>query len=305
MSVRELVVLGTASQVPTRHRNHNGYLVLWDGQGFLFDPGEGTQRQMLFAGVSASQITAICVTHFHGDHCLGLAGIVQRISLDRVEHEIPVYYPASGQVYLDRLLHASIFDDRSHIVQRPVTRPGPQSQGDPALIAHRLDHTAESWGYRIQEPPRVHLSKERLAAEGITGRTVATLLERGEVEVGGRRIGLEAVSERTTGGAVAVVMDTRTCDGALALARDVDVLVIESTYLSTERVEAAERGHLTARQAAEIGLAAGAKRIVLTHFSQRYPSVEPFVEEAREVHPNVVAAQDGSRVGLRPDRNPR
>jgi ribonuclease Z len=66
---RELVVLGTASQSPTRSRNHNGYLLLWDDEGLLFDPGEGTQRQMLFAGVTASRITRICITHFHGDHC--------------------------------------------------------------------------------------------------------------------------------------------------------------------------------------------------------------------------------------------
>ena len=76
MSDRELVVLGTASQAPTRRRNHNGYLLRWDGEGLLFDPGEGTQRQMIFAGVTVSQITRICLTHFHGDHCLGLPGVL-------------------------------------------------------------------------------------------------------------------------------------------------------------------------------------------------------------------------------------
>src|SRR5690606_35127956 len=88
MSVRELVVLGTASQVPTRHRAHNGYLLRWDGAGFLFDPGEGTQRQLLLAGVPSSEITHICVTHFHGDHCLGVPGIVQRMALDKVAHRV-------------------------------------------------------------------------------------------------------------------------------------------------------------------------------------------------------------------------
>ena len=79
MSQRELVVLGTASQAPTRSRNHNGYFLRWDSDGLLFDPGEGTQRQMLFAGVTASQVTRICITHFHGDHCLGLPGVLQRM----------------------------------------------------------------------------------------------------------------------------------------------------------------------------------------------------------------------------------
>ena len=83
VSNRELVVLGTASQAPTRSRNHNGYFLRWDDEGLLFDPGEGTQRQMLFAGVTASQVTRICITHLHGDHCLGLPGVLAR-DLDRI-----------------------------------------------------------------------------------------------------------------------------------------------------------------------------------------------------------------------------
>ncbi|MCA9658673.1 MAG: MBL fold metallo-hydrolase, partial [Myxococcales bacterium] len=124
MSARELVVLGTASQVPTRYRNHNGYLLRWDAEGILFDPGEGTQRQMITAAVTASMITRICITHFHGDHCLGFASMVQRISLDRVPHTVDVYYPASGQVYYDRLRRASIFHDVSHIEPHPIREAG-------------------------------------------------------------------------------------------------------------------------------------------------------------------------------------
>jgi ribonuclease BN (tRNA processing enzyme) len=92
VSNRELVVLGTASQVPTRARNHNGYFLRWDDDGLLFDPGEGTQRQMLFAGVTAHQVTRVCVTHFHGDHSLGLPGVLQRMALDQVTGTIEVAY---------------------------------------------------------------------------------------------------------------------------------------------------------------------------------------------------------------------
>ena len=91
MANRELIVLGTASQAPTRTRNHNGYFLRWDDEGLLFDPGEGTQRQMLFAGVTASQVTRVLVTHFHGDHCLGVPGVLQRMSLDRVAHPVRAY----------------------------------------------------------------------------------------------------------------------------------------------------------------------------------------------------------------------
>ena len=117
---RELVVLGTASQAPTRHRNHNGYLLRWDAEGVLFDPGEGTQRQMLLAGVASSAITRICVTHFHGDHCLGLPGVLQRLSLDRVAHPVDVWYPAAGQEFYDRLRRCALYNDSVDVRAHPV-----------------------------------------------------------------------------------------------------------------------------------------------------------------------------------------
>src|SRR5918912_4547873 len=98
-------------------------MLLWDDLGILFDPGEGTQRQMTLAGLSAAQITHIAITHFHGDHCLGLAGIVQRLSLDRVPHPVEVVYPASGQAYFERLRYASVYHEAATLVPRPLVVP--------------------------------------------------------------------------------------------------------------------------------------------------------------------------------------
>ena len=120
MSIREAVFLGTASQVPTRTRNHNAVFLFWDDLGILFDPGEGTQRQMTHAGIAATQITHVAITHFHGDHCLGLAGVVQRLSLDRVPHPVEVVYPRSGQPFFERLRHASAFHEVATLVPRPM-----------------------------------------------------------------------------------------------------------------------------------------------------------------------------------------
>lgn len=298
MSARELVVLGTASQVPTRYRNHNGYFLAWDGHGILFDPGEGTQRQMLLAGISASQISRICVTHFHGDHSLGLAGLVQRISLDAVPHEIPVFYPASGEVYLDRLRRSSIFVDHSRLAKRPMSVEGRQDPGPPELLAARLEHSVESWGFRVQDPDRWRLDPERLRAEGIAGPLAGRLLKEGEIRLDGRNIRLQDVGRLERGRSMAFVMDTRSCGAAVELARGVDLLVAESTYLRSEAREARDRGHMTAHDAAELAAAAGAGRLVLTHFSQRYPAVEPFLDEARAIHADVVAVRDLDRVSL-------
>ncbi len=303
MSARELVVLGTASQVPTRYRNHNGYFLAWDGHGILFDPGEGTQRQMLLAGISASQISRICVTHFHGDHSLGLAGLVQRISLDAVPHEIPVFYPASGEVYLDRLRRSSIFVDHSRIAKRPLSVEGLQDEGPPELHAVRLEHTVESWGFRVQDPDRWRLDPERLREVGVAGPDAGRLLREGELRLDGRTVRLDEVGRLERGRSMAFVMDTRLCDAAIALARGVDLLVAESTYLQSEAREARERGHMTARDAADLAVAAGARRLVLTHFSQRHPAVEPFLAEAGAIHADVLAVRDLDRVSL-PIRSP-
>lgn len=303
MSVRELVVLGTASQVPTRHRNHNGYLVLFDGRGILFDPGEGTQRQMIHAGVTASMITRICVTHFHGDHCLGLAGIIQRISLDGVPHEVPVHYPATGQRYFERLRRASIFKDESHIVPMPIRESGLLHRDEVLSVTTRkLSHTVESWGFRIDEPDGRRVLPQAAKEAGVHGRDIGRLVREGQIEIDGRTVRIEDVSEPRPGQSVAFVMDTRFCEAAVELSRGVDLLIAESTYLREAQAEARERGHMTATDAARVAQQAGARTLVLTHFSQRYPRVEPFLEEARRVHPDCVAARDGLRIAVPPRR---
>src|SRR5262249_31816491 len=124
MSIRAVTILGCSSQVPTRQRGHNALFLQWDDLGILFDPGEGTQRQMILAGLSAAQITHIAITHFHGDHCLGLAGTIQRLSLDRVPHPVEVLYPQSGQVFFERLRYASSYYEAATVVPRPLQVTG-------------------------------------------------------------------------------------------------------------------------------------------------------------------------------------
>jgi ribonuclease Z len=297
MSARELVVLGTASQVPTRHRNQNGYLLRWAAEGVLFDPGEGTQRQMLLAGVATSAITRICLTHFHGDHCLGLPGVLQRLSLDRVPHPVPVHYPASGREYFARLRHASIFHETADLREEPVTGAVAHVADTPAgrLEAHRLDHLVESYGYRLVEPDGRRMLPERLAAHGISGPRVGELQRRGRLD----GVDLADVSTVRPGQRFAFVMDTRLCDAVYALAEGADMLVVESTFLDEDAGLATEYGHLTARQAARVAAESGVRRLVLTHFSQRYTDPDRFAAEAAEEFPgNIVIASDLARIPL-------
>ncbi|QKW49805.1 ribonuclease Z [Streptomyces buecherae] len=302
MSVRELIVLGTASQVPTRHRNHNGYVLRWDGQGILFDPGEGTQRQMLRAGVAAHDLHRICVTHFHGDHSLGLAGVIQRINLDRVPHPITAHYPASGQRFFERLRYATAYRETVDIAQEPVRGPGATLAVTPAytLAARRLSHPVESYGYRLVEPDGRRMLPDRLAAHGLAGPLIGRLQREGAVRVAGRTVALEEVSEVRRGQRFAFVMDTRLCDGVYALAEGCDQLVIESTFLDEDETLAREHGHLTAGQVARVAAEAGVRQLVLTHFSQRYGDPVEFERQARAAGfaGELVVASDLMRVAV-------
>ncbi|MGF1599029.1 MAG: ribonuclease Z [Acidimicrobiales bacterium] len=307
MSSRQLIVLGTASQAPTRYRSHNAYALRWDDQLVLFDPGEGTQRQCALAGVAIARATAVCITHFHGDHCLGLPGVIQRRSLDRWSSpeglgELPVFHPGADGDYFERLRRASIFHDGSHVVGRPVTEAGPVAElgSRLRLSAQWLDHRVTTIGYRLDEPDGRGLDKARLEARGITGPDVGRLVDEGRLETPDGTVGIDEVSEPRPGQSMAFVMDTRPCDGAERLADGVDLLVCESTFLHAD-VELADRyRHLTARQAAELARRAGARRLVVGHFSSRYPDNAAFAAEASAVHDDVIAAEDLLTVDVPP-----
>ncbi|GLW97948.1 ribonuclease Z [Microtetraspora sp. NBRC 16547] len=298
---RELVVLGTASAVPTRRRNHNGYLLRWDGEGFLFDPGEGTQRQMLHAGVSAHDITWICVTHFHGDHCLGVPGVVQRIARDRVSHTVQAAYPASGETYWARLRHASAFADTSVVRARPVSGEITHLPAGPvALTARPLSHPVPAYGYRVDEPAGRRMLPGELSRRGVSGPLIGELQRHGTVTApDGSAVHLADCSVPRPGQSAAFVMDTRLCDSVFALAEGVDLLVIESTFLSAESSLAVEYGHLTAAQAGKVAAECGVRRLVLAHFSERYSADdEPrFLDEAGEAFSGeITVARDLMRI---------
>ena len=307
MASRELVVLGTASQVPTRSRNHNGYLLRWEREGFLFDPGEGTQRQMLFAGVTASQITRICITHFHGDHCLGLPGVLQRLRLDQVSHVVDVIYPAQNQDVYERLRHATLFRDTLKLRERPVTGDGLVTEDHAfRLEAGRLSHSVPTFGYRLSEPDGRRMLPRELAARGISGPDIGRLQRVGRLRVRGQVVTVEEVSEPRRGQRFAFIMDTRLCDTAFALAEQADMLVCESTFANSEKALAQEYGHLTAGQAGRIAAEAGVRLLVITHVSQRYDSVASrrlAVEAAETFGGQVVLASDLDRIPV-PRRAP-
>ena len=263
---------------------------------------------MLFAGVTASQVTRICITHLHGDHCLGLPGVLARMSLDRVPHPVEVSYPAGSREVFGHLRHASLFRDVLDLRERRVRGAEAVIGTSPfRLEARALSHSVPTVGYRLTEPDGRRMLPDRLTALGITGPDIGRLQREGRLEAGGRVVTAEQVSEPRPGQRFAFVMDTRLCDAAFALADRVDMLVCESTFANAEAALARDYGHLTAGQAGQIAAQAGARLLVLTHFSQRYehgPEGDQRLagEAAAVFSGEVVLARDLDRIPVPPRR---
>ncbi|MFD0884778.1 ribonuclease Z [Streptosporangium algeriense] len=305
MSTRELVVLGTASAVPTKERNHNGYLLRWDGASLLFDPGEGTQRQMVKAGVSAHEVDWICLTHFHGDHCLGVPGVLGAIARRGGVRQVEVVFPADGSGYWEHLRRPAATTNvpvvREHLLSGEHVML--DTYGAPfRLSARRLSHSVESYGYRLEEPDSFTLLPDALAAHGVQGPLAGRLREEGRVVApDGGTVTLAECAVPRRGQKVAFIMDTRPCDAVDELADGVDLLIIEATYLNEQADLAWEYGHLTAGQAGQTAARAGARRLVMTHFSERYRTAdEPRFLLQAAYGGDVVLAHDLIRVPVPP-----
>ncbi len=293
MSARDLIILGCSSQQPTRLRNHGAYLVRWNDEGFLFDPGEGTQRQFIFANVAPTCVNRIFISHFHGDHCIGLGSMLMRLNLDKVTHPIHCYYPASGKVYFDRLRYGSMYHETIRVIEHPISQEGLVEETPGFRIeAYFLEHGVDNIGWRIQEVDTRKFDAASLKRHGIQGPLVRELELKKKIIVEGREVSLDEVSWVRKGDVLAIAIDTLPCSNVLRIAQGAKLFLCESTYLEQHRHLAQEHYHMTAKQAAEIAKEAGVSQLVLTHFSARYQDLREFAEEAQAIFPNTVIAED-------------
>lgn len=297
MSAKDIIILGSSAQQPTRDRNHGAYLLRWNGEGFLFDPGEGTQRQFIFANIAPPTVTRIFISHFHGDHCLGLGSMIMRLNLDKVKHPIHCYYPAEGKKNFDRLINGCEYHLQIKIVEHPITSPHQVLQDEKFRIEARLlDHGIVNMGYRITENPRRKFDKIKLKKANIRGLNVRTLIEKGSVTVNGTTFSIDDVSQIIEGDSFTYIVDTRPCDAARKLAKGAKVLLSESTFLE-DRLELAKKyKHMTAKEAAQIAKEAHVTLLLLTHFSARYRITEEFERQAKEIFPETIAVEDLQKI---------
>ncbi len=298
----EVLFLGTSSMVPTKERNVSSIFLEHKGECFLIDCGEGTQRQLNIAGINRLRIKNVLITHWHGDHVSGLTGLLQTLSSADNEPELTLYGPKCSEENLNMLLKATLHKPRFKLSVKELLSKKLETfkeTKDYYLQCAPLSHGVPVLGYAFVEKDQRRIDMDKARRLGLKeGPLIGRLKAGEEVKVKGRSIKPEQVSWVEKGKKVAVILDTALCENCYSLAEGADLLICESTYNSDLEGKAKEYKHLTASQAALIAKKAGVKKLVLTHFSQRYKDVEPLLEEARSVFRNTVAAKDFLKLKL-------
>ncbi len=295
--------LGTAASRPTIERGVSSLAIIREGETFLFDCGEGTQRQMMRYGISFA-FDDLFFTHTHSDHILGLTGLIRTLQLQGRTDELRLWGPPGAGRTLRQCI--SLGGERTSF---PVTITELDPETSVKRDGFRFDTFAVehqggfSMGFALVEEDRLGRFNPDLARSmGIPEGPMWGRIHKGEsitLEDGRVIAPSVLVGDQRRGRRVVITGDTRPCDATVSASIDADLLIHEATFADDEALRAVETGHSTAREAAQIALRAGARRLVLTHISARYSREAHELErEAREVFPKTSIARDGTEIEL-------
>ncbi|MEH2127736.1 ribonuclease Z [Nostoc sp.] len=299
----QITFLGTSSGVPTRSRNVSSVALRLPQRAelWLFDCGEGTQHQIMRSELKMSQLSRIFITHMHGDHIFGLMGLLATCGLAGNVERIDIYGPPGLNDYIQSASRYS-YTHFSYPIKVHAIRPGIIYEDEDFTVScGNLHHRITAFGYRVAEKDRTgRFDVEKAKALQIPPGRVYGQLKRGETVTlaDGRVIdGTQLCGPTEIGRKIAYCTDTIYCDGAVQLAHDADVLIHEATFAHQDADMAFQRLHSTTTMAAQTALAAGARRLIMSHFSPRYApgntlELKDLLKEARAIFPRTDMAYD-------------
>lgn len=299
----KLTFLGTGAACPTLERNVASLALTREGETMLFDCGEGTQRQMMRYGVSFT-FREIFFTHYHSDHLLGVIGLLRTLGLLNIfggaerSEGLTLYGPKGAQRILEHALSVGIERVKFPVEIKELTPGDRIRRGEYDILTFATEHRADTIGYALVEHTRLGRFNPELArALGIPEGPLWGKIHKGEpvtLENGRVITPAELVGGPRAGRRVVISGDTRPVATLEAVASGADLLVHEATFSHVDLVRARETGHSTAHEAAELAVAAGVKRLALTHISPRYSREAPeLLAEARAIFPETIIARDG------------
>lgn len=295
----QITFLGTSSMVPTKERNQIAVFLSYGAEGILFDCGEGTQRQFKIAGISLTKVTKILISHWHGDHVLGLPGLMQTLSSLDYTGKLEIYGPHGTKKRMEKMFEAFVFDKKLEFSVNEVKGGIFFENENFQLEAYQLEHGIETLGYSFMEKDKRKVDMKKARKLGIPeGPLIGKLQQNKPIEYKGKKIAPDDVTYLEKGKKIAYVTDTVLCDACFKIAQDADLLVCEATYSSKLVDKSEEYGHMTAKHAAQIANKSNVKQLVLIHFSARYKNTQELEEDARDLFDNVICAKDFMKIDL-------
>lgn len=296
----EITILGTSSAVPTEHRNHTAIILRAFGETMLFDCGEGTQKQLVKAKISPMKISKIFITHYHGDHILGLPGLIQSMGFRGREKDLDIYGPKGLHKLINAISNFGFFQINFNINIHEIT-DGIIIENDEYIIeTAKLEHNITNMAYSIYEKKKPRFIREKAIELGIRPGPLFGKLHNGEeVEVNGKIIKPEQVlGEPRKGKKFAYSGDSRPCKQMIELAKNSDLLIHEATYENEDQEHAIANAHSTVKEAIEVAKEADVNQLVLTHISTRYKEDKTMKKEAKELFENTIIAYDYLKIEL-------
>ena len=278
--------LGTSSAFPTAKRNHPAVYVMINGERILFDCGEGTQRQIRKAGLSPS-VDYVFITHWHGDHSLGLGGIIQSLNMMKSSKRLQVFGPSGTEQSIKNILMTYKFYNQLDIKSKSINAPEEKKvleRDNYSISAINVEHSVKCLAYKIKEKDVRNISVEKLAEKGIKpGRFLSRLKEGNDVIYNGIKLKYKELTYLKKGKSFAYVTDLRYNRKIIPFIKGVDTLAIESTF-GEEFQKSYEFFHLNIKEAMLLAKSSGAREVFFVHTSQRYENDDSLAKSAAAIY---------------------
>src|SRR3989344_136037 len=288
----KIKIPGTSPKIPTKKKKHHFNLITYKKQGILVSCGEGTQRQLRIAGIKPGKITKLLITHWHGDHVLGIPGLIQNLAANNYKNTLEIYGPRGTKRYLRNLMSGIILQKRLKYEVKELSS-GVFYKNDFTLEAAPLDHLAPCLAYSFKEKDRRKINLDYTKKFNLIRHPLLGNLQKGkDIVYKGKKISAGKATELIKGKKITIIMDTAPTANAVKIAKNSDILIAESTWSRELEKFVMKRKHLTAELAAKMAKQSNAKKLILTHFSQRYKNIKDLESEAKKVFKNTVLAED-------------
>lgn len=298
----EIIFLGTSSAVHSKERNQVSIALKAFGDVMLFDCGEGTQRQMLHTKVSPMKISKIFITHYHGDHILGLPGLIQSLGLNGRENELTIYGPRGLYALKEAIFNLGYCKIDFPINFIEIENEIVEETEEYVIRCQLVQHNVPSLAYSIEEKKKPRFLREKAIELGVPEGPLFGKLHNGEeIEIDGKIITPSQVLGKPRKGIkITYSGDTRPCEEMIEFAKDSTLLIHEATFTNEESTNAQEHGHSTASDAAFIAKQSNSKQLILTHISTRYSAelIKTLLKEAKETFENTQIAYDFLEIKL-------